>query len=356
LSDIQQAAAGESLDAAQSPVAENSGEAKLLAELDRKGVDAKGLRGEGKTEAAAKEAGRPLVSTESFLQLQKQGAPKAKEEVGSKLAEEGRELPKVNSLQNNVTAQAITEKGGKAKDLFGGMDRDQVKLGSDQDDQKTGTASAFGGDLLQSLKGEGSNVKELFLNGTSAQAVKAELLGEVNQSISQTALKGGGEVHIVIRPEGLGEVRLRVEAKDGKIGVHMTADNEDVAKALKGGSKELEAALRDQSLTLGKFEVSVKADAPVAATDTGSKLADQFMGGDQKGADQKWGQPDFSQGRGDQNRFAGFEGNAQYRQPSSGRLADEGGSTMGNRYAAPPRSSSAAYSAKSASRRLDVVA
>jgi flagellar hook-length control protein FliK len=351
LADIQQASGGEGSEAL--PVVEGSAEAKFVKELDRKGVDTRGLRGEGASTETAKSAERPLVSTESFLQMQKQGAPK-KEEGDSKLAEAGRELPKANSLPNqNVTAQAITEKGGK-KDLFSGMDKDQVKLGADRDEAKPNMVSPFSQDLLQSLKSDG-NVKEVFLNGTSAQAVKAELLGEVNQSVSMTALKGGGEMRIVIRPDGLGEVKLKVEAKDGKIGVHMIAENEEVAKVLQGGSRELESSLRDQSLSLAKFEVAVKADAPVAAADTGSKLAEQFLG-DQKGSQQSWGQPDFSQGGRDQGRFANWDGSSQQRQPSSGRLSDEGGSIVGRRYAGAPRSSAAVNSSRDGSRRLDVVA
>lgn len=355
LADIQQAQEGpEAL-----PVVQGSAEAKFVKELDRKGVDTKGLRGEKEAAKAAPEAAakgaEKFVSTESFLQMQKQGGAPVEKGEGRepKVAEGGRELPKANSLPNqNVTAQAITEKGGKAKDLLGGMEKHQAKLGADRDEAKPELASAFNSSLLQSLKSEG-NVKEVFLNGTSAQAVKAELLGEVNQSVSLTALKGGGEMKIVIRPDGLGEVNLKVEAKDGKIGVHMTAENEEVAKVLQGGSRELESSLRDQSLSLAKFEVAVKADAPVAATDTGSRLAEQFMG-DQKNS-QGWNQPDFSQGRNEQ-RFAGWDGNQQHRQPSPGRLMDEGGSITGSRYAGAPRSSAAASAARNSSRRLDVVA
>ncbi|RYZ95309.1 MAG: hypothetical protein EOP11_25115, partial [Proteobacteria bacterium] len=70
------------------PAAETLAEAKFVKELDRKGVDAKGLRGEGETPAAAKSE-KPLLSTEAFLQMQK-GSPKAKEDGEPKVAEGGR--------------------------------------------------------------------------------------------------------------------------------------------------------------------------------------------------------------------------------------------------------------------------
>ena len=48
----------------------------------------------------------------------------------------------------------------------------------------------------------------------------------------------------------------------------MQAENEEVAKMIRGGSKDLEASLKDQNLSLAKFEVTVSDSSSVASTGT----------------------------------------------------------------------------------------
>lgn len=360
LSEVQAANEGMNGPEAEMP-AMTQAETQFVSELNRRGVDAQAIRGD---EAAKPASEAPLkgadkfVSTESYLQMhtQTQGsAPKGKDAAKADVTE-GDPRNVAQAAPKRVSVEAVAEKGAKAKDLFSGLGRDSQVAGKDGDEKKGDAAAPFSHDLLQSLKsgsGEG-NVKEVFLNGTNPQALRSGLVGEVNQQVSLTALKGGGEMRLVIRPDGLGEVKLKVEAKDGKVGVHVTAENEEVAKALKSGSHDLESSLRDQNLSLAKFEVAVKSDAPVASTDTRSNLSDQFLGSnrDQGGFDQNF--QGFNQGRHDEGRFGSWDG--QQRQPSPGRMADDTGVNQRGYAAARKGNSPANQAARDGSRRLDVVA
>lgn len=154
-------------------------------------------------------------------------------------------------------------------------------------------------------------------------------------------------MRLVIHPEALGEVKLKISTRsDGKVEVQVSAQNDDVAKIIRGGSKELESSLRDQNLTLAKFDVSVTADAPVASTDTRASLSDQFMP-NQQNAQQSFSQAGSEQGQ----RFAQWEGNQQPgRQFSSPEMSSGGNNKSGSALPAQKNPS------RDGSRRLDVVA
>src|SRR4029077_7927749 len=90
------------------------------------------------------------------------------------------------------------------------------------------------------------------------------------------------EMRLVIHPDDLGEVKLKVGTKNGKVEVQVMAENEDVAKMIRAGSKELEASLKSQNLSLAKFEVSVSDASSVVSTDTKSGLNEQFLSQNQQ--------------------------------------------------------------------------
>ena len=315
----------------------------LPAKEDKSQASAAGLRGEGEKAAPAKKA-QGFVSTEAYLQLHGQRGEKlAKKEDAADAREANRDLPKLSGINNAAATQQVVEKGSKGRDFFGAKE-DSLKLDPKGEEELSGASGLFTNDLHAQLKGGGNgNVKEVFLRGTTPQAQRAELLGEVTQNVNLTALKGGGEMRLVIRPDGLGELKLKVETRDGKVGVHVTAENEEVAKMLRSGSQDLESSLRDQSLSLAKFEVAVKADAPVASTDVRSNLADQFSQGSQPGFDQ---QPRFG---------GGWDGSAGEQRNGAERREDAYGVNTSGRPAARARSFQNT-AARDSSGRLNVVA
>ena len=188
------------------------------------------------------------------------------------------------------------------------------------------------------------------IQSTNPMEVRNTLVGEVNQSVSLQALKGGGEMRLVINPEDMGEVKLQVASKNGKVEVRVTAENENVAKLIRSGSQELEGSLKSQNLVLTKLEVTVSEGVSASSDSKGSS-------GDQLFQQQQQPNQDFSRGFNSSSSDRGFAqwngdgDNPRSYQSYSGNYENEGRSGSPVSAATSQR---ARYS--DSSRRLDVVA
>lgn len=69
--------------------------------------------------------------------------------------------------------------------------------------------------------------------------------------------KGGGEVKVLLTPEGLGEIRLKVSVNDGQVGVQMQASNPEAKKMIEGGFGELKKTLANHNLSIDPIKVDV---------------------------------------------------------------------------------------------------
>lgn len=165
----------------------------------------------------------------------------------------GESTPDENSSQNGSSHQLPTAHG--------------VNFASHQVDQDL----KFGATLAA-----GIGSRDIFMDGSSKENIRAGLIPEMAQTISTQHTKGGGEMRLILHPDDLGEVRVKVGTKNGRIEVSATAESKEVADIIRAGSKDLEKALSDQSLTLAKFEVKVH-DGSHAAT-TVSELRDSAAG------------------------------------------------------------------------------
>lgn len=322
--------------------------AALLQELVRKGIDPNLLKGQEGLEASA--APEKFLSTEAYLQMHERFAKTAKEEgAGAKRLEvSGDENATVSQLKDARAMSEVTETGKKGDDLFGKAGREAGDLlkGEAPGRKLDSSILSFDANLQRSLKAE-VETKDILLPGTKPEQIREKLVGEVALGVNLQALKGGGEMRLVINPPELGEIKLQIGTVNGRVEVQVTTQNEEVAGMIRGGSKQLESSLRDQNLSLAKFDVTVTPDAPVAATDTRSNLSDQFL-------QQNPNNNGFNQqaGAGDGGGFNRWDGNQNQRQGSeSGFTAEEQG-----RSAANGPASSSKSSARDGSRRLDVVA
>src|SRR5690606_11276496 len=121
-------------------------------------------------------------------------------------------------------------------------------------------------------------VREVFISDTRPEQVRGRLVGEVAESVGIQAKQGGGEMKLVIHPEHMGELKLKVGAKDGSVQVSVTADTNEVAQSLRASQSDLRDALSSQNLTLSKFEVNVANDSSMASNqDNGSNAQSQLF-------------------------------------------------------------------------------
>lgn len=329
-------------------VLEDPRKLELLRELNRKGVDPEGIKvAEGSGQNGAPEKAGKFLSTESYLQIHDQMAKAGPKSASNDSTVDNAQLPMGMNREAKVDSSLL---GGddKAKDFLGNSEKNlfsEMKPG--RPNVKMDPNLNFAAGLLGAQNASESQVKELQLPTANPTEMKSILTGEVNQGVSLQALKGGGEMRLIIYPEQMGEVKLHVGTKDGKVEVKITAENEEVAKVIRSGSKELETSLKDQNLSLTKFDVSV-ADG-VASLDNGKgSLTDQFL---QQQNPQNSHSNMFSRDDSQSSRWDNQNGHGNTRDNSGGAMAQE----------SENRRSSSSFSkqterAKDGSRKLDVVA
>lgn len=69
--------------------------------------------------------------------------------------------------------------------------------------------------------------------------------------------KGGGEVKVVMNPEGLGPVQLKVLVQDGKVNVQMATESSEAKKAIESSLPELRSSLAAHKLSVDHVKVDV---------------------------------------------------------------------------------------------------
>ncbi len=92
---------------------------------------------------------------------------------------------------------------------------------------------------------------------------------------AQAAIKkGGGEIKMDLKPEGMGQVHLKVSVEDGQVNVQMLTESDAAKHLLEKGLHELKSNLAAHQLKLEGLKVDV------------SPLAQKHMGTDQQADDQ----------------------------------------------------------------------
>jgi flagellar hook-length control protein FliK len=203
-----------------------------------------------------------------------------------------------------------------------------------------------GDDIHQNLPADlalktsaGVAVREVFIADVKPEQMRVRLASEVADSISVQAKNGGGEMKLVIHPDNLGELKLKVGTKDGKVQVTVTADNNEVAQSLRSSQHDLKEALSGQHLTLSKFEVNVASD---------SSMANQ----DNSGNNHNHNQSQLFQDSGDRSNNGSFAD--QYARENASSYREEN-FRLGD--AMMPKAKAAAYKpSNNGNSRLDVVA
>lgn len=85
----------------------------------------------------------------------------------------------------------------------------------------------------------------------------------VNELVSRAkvlAEKGGGEVKVILKPEGLGEVNVKVALEDGKLNVEMLTESQHAKKLIEKGLVDLKSSLHSQNLDVQNIKVDLSND------------------------------------------------------------------------------------------------
>jgi flagellar hook-length control protein FliK len=99
------------------------------------------------------------------------------------------------------------------------------------------------------------------LNGTeklnSTGDSKHEAIQAIVNNARMLAQGGGGEMHMTLKPEHLGEIHLRVAMVGQKLDVQMTTERSDVKKLIEQSVHELKHGLAAHNLNMDKLDVSL---------------------------------------------------------------------------------------------------
>ena len=85
----------------------------------------------------------------------------------------------------------------------------------------------------------------------------------IKQLLNQTQLamkKGGSEVEMIMKPEGLGSVKVKVAMVDGQLNIQMMTENNTAKKLLEKGLGELRTSLTNNQFKVDHLKVDVGAD------------------------------------------------------------------------------------------------
>lgn len=91
--------------------------------------------------------------------------------------------------------------------------------------------------------------------GQQAATTREALLNSVQRGLASVLTQGGGRMTVVLRPEALGEVRVRLEAKDGVVNARLSATTDAARRTLESGLETLRAALEARGVRVESLRI-----------------------------------------------------------------------------------------------------
>lgn len=197
-------------------------------------------------------------------------------------------------------SQMSSDSSKGSSDFFSRGDR-----GSDSAQNLSSSKKANGEEmkgLMATSLGMGNEIKDNSLNSAPMAApltrneVSSEVADRNIQNVMQQAQylvkNGGGEMKVKMTPEGLGEIQLRVELKEGRIQLHMMAENKETKRMLESGISELKDSLSMQKINLDSVKIDsvVKTNVDVQTQNQNHSSQNQNPSQDSRDTRQFWNQ------------------------------------------------------------------
>jgi flagellar hook-length control protein FliK len=125
---------------------------------------------------------------------------------------------------------------------------------------------------------------------TGNPGTREAVLNSVQRGLASVLTQGGGRMTVVLRPESLGEVRVRLEAKDGVVNARLSATTDAARRTLESGLDTLRTALESRGVRVE----SLRIDPPEAHNQTARTDHPE-----QSDADGRGGQREHAHGEGE---------------------------------------------------------
>ena len=230
--------------------------------------------------------GKPQLSTEELAQNlalnQPQWAQGIKNNLANKYSqgaqEVGAEVSQVG-LNNKTTDLNLSSSSVVANVSEAG---DHLEEGDQSMDQQADQLTFA--ETIQT-KGRDSKISTPNFQLGNSEMNEAEEGQNVKDMIKQTQVlikNGGGEIKMKLAPEGVGEVDLKVNIKEGKVQIDLLSDSPDVRKLIEKGMGDLKATLAAHKLDVDQIKVDTSSDIMEEFNDQNedaeSHFAKQFLG------------------------------------------------------------------------------
>jgi flagellar hook-length control protein FliK len=156
--------------------------------------------------------------------------------------------------------------GGNSKNFA-----DIVKINGKGDSLVQAKGASVDASAMSSAGVVGANVTTSATAGTTAAALTPQQMmtaGPSKQEASEGAQeiikqaqimikKGGGEMNVEMKPEGMGQVHLKVALDNGQVNIQMMAQNDKVKRLLEDGIHELKSNLVAHKLQVESLKVGI---------------------------------------------------------------------------------------------------
>lgn len=113
--------------------------------------------------------------------------------------------------------------------------------------------------------------------GTKESSVSDANMEKLVGQAKIVASKGGGEAIVKLNPEGLGEVKLKISVKDGRVQVEMATESNEAKKMLESTVGDLKHALTSHKLSVDSIKVDVGNQLASEQKNQGNNSQDQSM-------------------------------------------------------------------------------
>lgn len=287
----------------------------------------------------------PVASTQAVVA---EASAPVTPEVAPNLGVLTEDAPSVDSSKNEKSESKFASLGaalsaataGLAGAMAGGS-----SSGSGQDDSQK--SKSDGKDIVKprefnsiesALAGSGFSVPAgeqaatpIAAGTSTSAALAASLLGANSDNGTATnaqdlvrhaqilAKNGGGEMKMQLKPEGVGDVHLRVAVKDGQVAIQMLTENDSAKKILESSLDDLKTSLAQHKLHVDALKIEVGGEMAKqrfeqaqqdSSREQARQMAQDFMG-------------QFRQDReGFRQGFADMSGFKNYQQPRRNPLPE----------------------------------
>lgn len=198
------------------------------------------------------------------------------------------EAPRVSKSPRDSRMERLREKlkekpkEGAAPERF--EQKDAVPLAAADDQKKDGPKETFElrvtdrSGVLERVADE-----KHFRDGREAREVSSQILKQLKEDGNASVVRSArivlrdrdeGEIRLILKPERLGEVRIRLHLQDRLIDGRILVENSTVREAFEQNLQDLAAAFRESGFELGNLDVSVGNGGEGRSERESPKLAD----------------------------------------------------------------------------------